>query len=249
MSIPKNHSLIEIVGNNPLLASVVDRFGISFSKWSLSVDEACKLENTNSDLLAEMLRIFSIGQHFPLTELNKLPLQDIIEYLIKTHIYYINRKLPRLEKFIDLLLDQYGMFDINLYLLKDYFSKYKKDMADHICIEECMLFPYVLKLLKAQNEPFNPAELYKILREDSISNFQNEHHHIEDELGEIRKKIHHYTLANNHKFQTVSLLHELRLFETDLLMHGRLEEEVLIPRARFIEGELKEVLLNKARQN
>lgn len=247
MTITKDKILLDIVKDNPLLASVVDRFGISYSKWTMSLEKACEIDDVNMDLLLEMLKAFGENNYFPKDELMKLPLQSIIEYLIKTHIYYINSRLPRIEQFIDLLVDHYGKFDVHLYLLKDYFQDYKRDMYAHICIEERDLFPYVLKLIKCSGLELKSLELYNLLDQNAITRFVNDHHHVEDELGEIRRRLNNYSEAHNHKVQITTLFYELRMFEIDLLTHGKVEEEILIPKAREIEAQLTSKLLHQAR--
>jgi regulator of cell morphogenesis and NO signaling len=247
MTITKDRIVLDIVQDNPLLASVVDRFGIAYSKWTLTLEEACEVDQVNITLLMEMLKAFSDNNHFPQEELSKLPLHSIIEYLIKTHVYYINSRLPRIEQLIDLLVDHYGKFDMHLYLLKDYFNDYKRDMLAHICIEERDLFPYVLKLIKSNTEQLNAVELFNLLEQNAITHFINEHNHVEDELVEIRRRLNNYSEAHNHKIQITTLFYELRLFEIDLLTHGKVEDSILLPRAREIEDQLKSKMLQKAK--
>ncbi|MFM2285118.1 MAG: hypothetical protein RLZZ543_615 [Bacteroidota bacterium] len=247
MTITKDRILLDIVKDNPLLASVVDRFGIAYSKWTLSLEKACEVDQVNAGLLLEMLKAFSENNYFPKEELKQLPLESLIEYLIKTHVYYINSRLPRIEQFIDLLIDHYGKFDMQLYLLKDYFQDYKRDMYAHICIEERDLFPYMLKLIRSANEELSTVQLYNLLEKNSITRFINEHHHVEDDLGEIRRRLNNYSEANNHKVQITTLFYELRIFEIDLLTHSKVEDEILIPKAQEIESQLKRTLLRKAR--
>jgi regulator of cell morphogenesis and NO signaling len=247
MTITKDRIVLDIVQDNPLLASVVDRFGIPYSKWTLSLEQACEVDEVNITLLMEMLKAFSDNDHFPKEELIKLPLHSIIEYLIKTHVYYINSRLPRIEQLIDLLVDHYGKFDMHLYLLKDYFNDYKRDMLAHICIEERDLFPYVLKLIKSNDEQLNAVELFNLLERNAITHFINEHSHVEDELVEIRRRLNNYSEAHNHKIQITTLFYELRLFEIDLLTHGKVEDDILLPRAREIEDQLKNKMLQKAK--
>jgi len=247
MTITKDRIVLDIVQDNPLLASVVDRFGIAYSKWTLTLEQACEVDQVNMSLLLEMLKAFSDNDHFPKEELDKLPLHSITEYLIKTHVYYINSRLPRIEQLIDLLVDHYGRFDMHLYLLKDYFNDYKRDMLAHICIEERDLFPYVLKLIKSADENLGTLELFNLLEQNAITRFVNEHHHVEDELVEIRRRLNNYSEAHNHKIQITTLFYELRLFEIDLLTHGKVEDEILLPRAREIEDSLKRNMLRRAR--
>lgn len=246
MTITKDRILLDIVKDNPLLASVVDRFGISYSKWTLSLEKACEMDQVDAGLLLEMLKAFSENNYFPKEELRQLPLESLIEYLIKTHVYYINSRLPRIEQFIDLLIDHYGKFDMQLYLLKDYFQDYKRDMYAHICIEERDLFPYVLKLIRSSEEDLTAVNLFNLLEKNAITHFINDHHHVVDDLGEIRRRLNNYSEANNHKVQITTLFYELRIFEIDLLTHAKVEDEILIPRAQEIESALKRKMMRKA---
>jgi regulator of cell morphogenesis and NO signaling len=246
-TINKDCIILSLVQGNPLLASVVDRFGIPYAQWTLTLEKASEHEDVNLPLLLEMLKVFSDSSYFPADGLRKLPLQSIIEYLIKTHIYYIKSRLPRIEQFIDLLIEHYGRFDMQVYLLKDYFEDYKHDMLAHICIEERQLFPYVLRLIRAKEEmPRLTVDLYNLLEMNSIDKFKAEHHDVENELGEIRRRLSNYSEANHHKVQISTLFYELRLFEIDLLTHGKVESEILIPRAEEIEDSLKRNLLRRA---
>lgn len=245
--ISKDQILLEIVQNNPLLASVIDRFGIPYNKWTLTLEKACQSGNVDAELLMEMLKVFQDHTSFPADALQKLPLQSIIEYLIKTHIYYINSRLPRIEQFIELLIEHYGKVDMQLYLLRDYFLDYKRDMLAHICIEERNLFPYILKLISADaNKDMSAFELFQLLEANAINKFINDHIHVEGELQEIRRRLLNYTHANQHKVQTQTLFYEMKLFEVDLLTHGKVEDEVLVPRAIMLENTIKKRLLSKA---
>jgi regulator of cell morphogenesis and NO signaling len=245
--ISKDQILLEIVQNNPLLASVIDRFGIPYAKWTLTLEQACHADKVDAELLVEMLRVFQENTFFPSDAMQKLPLNSIIEYLIKTHIYYINSRLPRIEQFIELLVEHYGKVDMQLFLLRDYFLDYKRDMLAHICIEERNLFPYILKLLAAvDNHELNNYQLFRLIEENAITKFINDHIHVEGELQEIRRRLLNYTNANKHKVQVQTLFYEMKLFEVDLLTHGKVEDEVLVPRARQLEDTIKRRMLSKA---
>lgn len=55
-----------------------------------------------------------------------------------------------------------------------------------------------------------------------------------------------YTQANKHKLQTQTLFYEMKLFEVDLLTHGKVEDEVLVPRALLLEDKIKKRLMSMA---
>lgn len=245
--ISKDQILLEIVQNNPLLASLIDRFGIPYPQWTLTLEKACEVTKVDSDLLLEMLKVFHDNATFPTKALHNLPLSSIIEYLIKTHVYYINSRLPRIEQFIELLVDTYGKTDMQLYLLRDYFLDYRRDMLAHICIEERNLFPYILKLINAsKDEDLSSYQLYLLLEDNAINRFISDHLHVEGELAEIRRRLINYTQANHHKVQVQTLFYEMKLFEVDLMTHGKVEDEVLVPRAKALEDIIRKRLLGMA---
>jgi regulator of cell morphogenesis and NO signaling len=105
-------------------------------------------------------KAFECEKFFPKEDLQSFPLRTIIEYLIKTHVYYINQKLPKLEKLLDALISNYGNSELMLFKLKDFFTEYKKNLMAHIQTEEVNLFPYILKLINGVDHVTFPHSLY-----------------------------------------------------------------------------------------
>jgi regulator of cell morphogenesis and NO signaling len=74
----------------------------------------------------------------------------IVEYLRKTHKYYLNDRIPHIETLVDrLIADNPGRNDI--VLVKKFFGSYHEEFYKHIMREEDNAFPYILKLEKAYN--------------------------------------------------------------------------------------------------
>lgn len=231
--------LIELIQNDANLASVVDRFGIGFEHYNLPFNEACKKSNVDSRFVMAIYKAFDNEQYFPVKELQDFPIRTLIEYLIKTHLYYLNSKLPKLEKLLDALITSYGNSELMLFKVKDFFTDYRKNLIHHIHGEERRLFPYILKLISAAENINTPYKLHTLLENDSLSKFTDDHDHVEHELNELGRRIRNFAQVNNHRVQVALILDELRQFETDLALHGRLEDEVLLPRALQLEDAVK----------
>lgn len=231
--------LIELIQTDQKLASVVDRFGIGFEYYKLPFEDACKQSGVDSRFVTAIYKAFDVEGYFPVQELQSFPVRSLIEYLIKTHLYYLTNKLPKLEKLIDALLANYGNSELMLFKLKDFFVEYRKNLIHHIQGEERALFPYILKLINAADKVNTPYRLHTLLENYSLSKFVEDHDHVDHELTELGRRIRNYAEVNNHRAQVLLILDELKQFETDLALHGRLEDEVLLPRALQLEDSVK----------
>ena len=63
-TINKDCIILGLVQDNPLLASVVDRFGIPYARWTLTLEKASEHQDVNLPLLLEMLKVFSDNSYF-----------------------------------------------------------------------------------------------------------------------------------------------------------------------------------------
>lgn len=231
--------LIELIRADVRLASVIDRFGIKFEHYNLPLSKACVKSNVDAHFVMVIYKAFECENYFPKEELQEFPLRTIIEYLIKTHVYYINQKLPKLEKLLDALIANYGNSELMLFKLKDFFVDYKRNLMAHIQKEEVYLFPHILKLINSVDHVTMPHSLYMVLEKYSLDKFASDHDHGDNELEELGRRLRNFSAINTHPAQVSLILEELRQFESDLAMHGRLEDEILLPRAKDLEDAAK----------
>jgi regulator of cell morphogenesis and NO signaling len=111
-------------------------------------------------------------------------------------------------------------------------------MIQHLDDEESVLFPYIKKLVEADdnNKISKPSGFG--MAAHPISMMEEEH----DEAGEVMAKIR--KLSNNFKLPedactTYRVLYEnLEAFEKDLHKHVHLENNILFPKALELEREL-----------
>ncbi|MBC7450588.1 MAG: hypothetical protein H7259_03775 [Cytophagales bacterium] len=162
----------------------------------------------------------------------------IIEYLKHAHYIYIKEKLPYLLRLIEDLEDT----DKLIHDLKLIFPYFVEDFIKHIYHEEDSLFHFTLKLNNACHVKFNAGEMHKMMRKYSISDLALHHSDDDDEMQGIRE------LTNNYSLEDISSTHlkvvyqELKAFEEDLLLHARIENEVLFPKALALEKRVADKL-------
>jgi regulator of cell morphogenesis and NO signaling len=199
------------------------------------------------DFIAALLRVFE-EKVFNSKEFDAFPIPLIVDYIQRTHIYYLEKKLPEIEQSIVLLSGHYESQHPILVALQNFFHHYIKDLSEHIQAEETTLLPYLSLLQEAGNNAAGFSRF--LLREEySIDRFISEHHDTEDELKDIRQTIRLYEPPTTNESLYRILLSQLQTFEQDLCVHAHIEEEVLIPKAQAMERSLHTQLLTLSPSN
>jgi len=196
----------------------------------------------HKEFIAALLRVFE-EKVFNARDFENYPIEIIVDYIERTHIYYFEKKLPEIEQSIGLLSDHYDSQHPILAALRNFFLRYVHDLSEHIHAEEQILLPYIKILQQAQGSPAHFSTFILARRDYSIDRFLNDHHDTEDELKDIRQTIRLYDPPQTNASLYRILLSQLQAFEQDLCVHAQIEEEVLIPKALAMEKELNAQLL------
>lgn len=181
------------------------------------------------EFMRALLGVFDSRQSFKAEDFNIFSLGVIVDYLTKTHDYYLDRKLLEIEQSIHLLVRAYPDTHPLLLLLNNFYTDYKRHLTNHIEQEEEELFPYILKLENLTDEEFMGPPII------SVQQFMEMHHNTEEDLEEVRKIILHYSPPADNQTMYRILLSQLEVFEKDLAIHALIEDEVLLPRALELE--------------
>jgi len=225
---PKGGAMPE---NSDFYPQVIQRY---VSEPSLSGDRM--------EFIASLLRVFE-EKIFSPADFESYPVDIIVDYIQRTHIFYFETKLPEIEQSIGLLSDHYESHHPILTALHSFFHRYVNDLSEHIGVEESILLPYIKILGDAGKTPADFSAFIVARRDYSIDRFLEEHHDTEDELKDIRQTIRLYDPPQTNESLYRILLSQLQAFEQDLFIHAHIEEEVLIPKALALEKELNALLL------
>ena len=202
----------------------------------------------NKEFIAALLRVFE-EKAFNAREFDGFAVPLIVDYIQRTHIYYLEKKLPEIEQSIVLLTGHYESQHPILLALQNFFLHYVQDLSEHIRAEETNLLPYI-GLLQDAAETANGFSRFVLARgEYSVDRFLTEHHDTEDELKDIRQTIRLYEPPATNESLYRILLSQLQTFEQDLSVHAHIEEEVLIPKAKALEKNLDTQLLTLSPSN
>ncbi|HWB91684.1 MAG TPA: hemerythrin domain-containing protein [Puia sp.] len=202
----------------------------------------------HKDFIDALLRVFE-EKVFNAREFDSFPIPLIVDYIQRTHIYYLEKKLPEIEQSIVLLSGQYESHHPILVALQNFFHQYVKDLSEHIHAEETTLLPYLGLLQEAHHSPAGFSRFLLSHSEYSVDRFLSEHHDTEDELKDIRQTIRLYEPPTTNESLYRILLSQLQTFEQDLRVHAHIEEEVLIPKAQAMEKALQNQLDSLIQRN
>jgi len=214
------------------LKQVLIRYHVSRRHELLySFEELTRL-GVDADFVFALLEVFQDTKAFERMAFDRFRLETIIDYIRKTHEYYLHRKLLEIEQSIHLLLRAYPEAHPLLMILSDFYSDYKQHLSNHIHVEETQLLPYILHLQRVED---GKASFQAYPGSYSLSRFLVHHQDTEKDLEEVRLAIQRYSPPPTNETPYRILLSQLEVLEKDLAVHALIEEEVLLPRALAIE--------------
>ncbi|HAN77684.1 MAG TPA: hypothetical protein DCQ31_07885 [Bacteroidales bacterium] len=241
MIVTASTKLSDLILRNHNLVPVINRFGIQLGFGDHNIETICQLHQVNIHFFLEIVNSFLDQNYFPQKNLQSFPARLIVEYLSKSHRYYLEVKIPKIEQLIEQLQWNADQKDTHISLLKKFFEQYKKEVTEHIEEEELTAYPYALLIEQALGTGGISANLRNKMENYSISVYADSHDDIEEKLLDLKHIIIKYlpppTTANSY----FEVLAELFKLENDLADHSLIEEKVLMPKVREMESKLKQL--------
>jgi regulator of cell morphogenesis and NO signaling len=245
----KNRRIGELVEENYVHAYVLFYFGIKFYEFSeLTLEQVCLQKGLRFEQVLKELESPSLLRETDLP-LTSYPIDLIIEYLKHAHFIFIKHKLPYMAGLVQSFNashDQYVGVERDL---KVVFPLFVEDFIHHIYEEEDTLFSYIRTLERAVKGNYNPTRLFYLLERSSLHKFAAEHEAHDDEVEGIRSITKDYKMSSDTPLHIKVLYNELKEFEKNLIVHARIENEILFPKAMSLENKVKKLYFEKTKFN
>ena len=100
MEFSKSDKMAFLIQANYHLLPVFHRFGFKLGVKNQTVEQLCAANNVNTDFFITIVNTFHNPKYFPEKELLSFSPLLIIDYLKKTHRFYIEYSLPRIEELL-----------------------------------------------------------------------------------------------------------------------------------------------------
>jgi regulator of cell morphogenesis and NO signaling len=236
MLIHSKMKLAEVIHLNYHLLQIISRFGINLGFGDKSIEHVCRDYFIDVDFFLEILNSYHNKDYFPQKHLQGFSVGLIVEYLRKSHEYYLHTKIPEIEQLLQRLSDSYPEETRETYQLIDkFFTGYKLELSDHIQREEHKVYPYVFSVENAYLARNPTVEIVSSIHNYSMDDFEEEHDNVEDKLYDLKNILIKYLPLPADPRLCQAVLFELFRLETDLNDHARIEDKVLVPKVKYME--------------
>jgi len=240
MNITEKQIIGELVAQDYRTAGVFKSHGIDFCcNGNRTIAEACAKHGLNSEQIIGELENALTQANSGNIDFQSWPPDLLVDYIEKKHHRYVESKIPEIKGYLAKISQVHGDNHPELPEIEKEFSASAGALAAHMKKEELILFPFVRKLVQAEQSAAQLAPPHFGTVENPIAMMHEEH----DAEGERFRKI--AELSNNYTppadacntYKVAFAL--LREFEEDLHLHIHLENNILFPKA--IEMENKRV--------
>lgn len=242
MLITKYTKLAEVIHRNYHLIPIISRFGIKFGFGDKSVEQICLQCNIQTDFFLEIVNAFNDEDYSPVKKLQKLPLSLTVNYLLQSHKYFNEVKLPYIENLINKLEWESVANKKNKSILDKFFFQYRKEVTEHTLQEENEVYPFIIDLEESYKSGNITKEFEKTLNIKSIKNYAETHNELNTTLLDLKNIIIKYLPPADNNEITEQILNEIFDLEKDMKDHTDIENTVVIPVAVKIENKLRKQL-------
>ena len=219
--------LADIISSNPSLVLILQRFRIELGFGEKSVAEICRANGLSEQFFLLICNVYTNDRYLPsMEELQGTDMSSLVPYLIASHSYYLDERIPHIERHLDRIAE--ACPQNHKEILQRFFHDYKTEVQNHFLYEEKTVFPYIEALRNGES-----GDGY------SINQFEENHSNIEDKLNDLTNIFIKYLPGNIMPKERVSVLFDIFQLSGDLNKHSLIEEKILIPYVETIERSRK----------
>ncbi len=230
----------ELVAENHIRASVLYYFGVKFYDYEAStLEEVCHRNGLKAENVTKALNLVNDASENTLNQLRNFPVELLIEYLKHAHYLFVKKRLPYISQLIDGLTEVNFRYKALANDLKAIFPMFVEDFVHHIYEEEDTVFTYISQLKNFEETGKKSSDVLYAMKRFSISDFALDHEVHEHEMDGFRQITNNYQYCDEADLHIKVLYSELKRFEEDLLIHAKIENDLLIPKAMQLEREVK----------
>ena len=215
--------LADLLDLNYTLLGVLSRVGLPFGFGDETVEEACRKHGVNVQTFLLICKVYTFDGYMPSSELLRgADLRNIMGYLRRSHSYYMDIAMNDLAGAVETMIRPCD--ERRKHVIRQFFTAYKEELAEHFRYEEETVFPYVESVLAhAAGEDF------------TIIQYEENHTNIEEKLDDLKNIIMKYLPAECDDRNIADILMKLYLLGMDLEKHTSIEDDILVPMVNRLE--------------
>jgi regulator of cell morphogenesis and NO signaling len=235
----KEETIGELAAKDLRKAEIFKKYGLDFCcGGKKTVKQACAAKGLDVTKIEQELQQadkYAGTRPLPYNEWN---LDFLIDYILNTHHYYVQKTLPDLKAYAAKVAKVHGDHHPELVQVHQLVEGIYNELTSHMAKEERILFPYIKVLVETKSSGIKLDSPAFGSVESPINMMEQEH----DAVGEMMESVHFlsngYSLPEDACASYSLLYRTLKEFEDDLHMHIHLENNILFPKAIALEKDL-----------
>lgn len=215
----------ELVEDNYRVLSIMSCFGIGLGFGERSIGEVCQANGVDTVTFLAVVNLMLDKGGADICDTSKVSPEALLDYLMRSHEYYIGFRLPGIRKALVEILDNP---DDNLSkAVIRYLDEYMAEMRRHTDREDKTLFPYVRSLMRGKRSG-----------RSRIDDLHKKHDRLQTRLAEFKRiLIKYYPTQSTYRLNSV--LFDVYNYEYDLEAHNSVEDRLLIPIVEDMERKIE----------
>jgi regulator of cell morphogenesis and NO signaling len=231
MTIDATKTVKEIAIEFPYATRVFEKLGIDYCcGGAKSLTDACTAAGITWNELQNLLDT-AAPKSSPQINWQTKSVTELVQYILDKHHVYTKEALLRIKNLLAKVCSVHGQNHPELHQLNKAFQSLSNELGPHMFKEEQILFPYILEL--EQGSQFAECPFGTV--SNPIRMMMYEHDNAGELLREMRQISGGYTTPADACVTYNTLYQALVEFEQDLHEHIHLENNILFPRAEFLE--------------
>jgi len=241
MNITETSIIGEVVASDYHTAAVLKNHKIDFCcNGNRTIADVCLEKGLDPIILIDQLEESTKINHASKQDFNSWSLDFLADYIVNQHHHYVEQKIQEIKPYLSKIVQVHGSQHPELLSVQQLFEETSDELTRHMKKEEFILFPFIRKMVRAQdNRETLASPIF-----DSVQNPIAMMHHEHDAEGERFRKIaaltQDYTPPNDACNTYKVTLAMLKEFEEDLHLHIHLENNILFPKSIELEEQLRD---------
>lgn len=234
MNIAKENTVASIVAENINAAHVFKKYGIDFCcGGGVSLEKACEKKNVDFSLLVKDLS--EIEAPKKAYNYDSWKPDFLVDHIENVHHTYVEENIPLILQYSNKVARVHGEHHPEVIKINQLFLAAAQELSAHLKKEELILFPYIKKLVQANEQGVKPPTPHFGTVNNPITMMHEEHEDVGDVFKEIAQLTNNYTPPEGACNTFKALYAKLEEFEQDLHQHIHLENNILFPKAIALE--------------
>ena len=216
--------LSDLVTAHPSLLAMLTRLGISLGFGDRSIADVCESSEVDAEFFLLICNVYTFNNYVPSTAtILGTDMRDLVPYLEKSHQYYVDKRLPHIERHLDAIAKKLDGRIGPVFL--SFFKEYKKEVEDHFAHEERDVFPHIRALMSGKRD-----NTY------SIGEFIHTHSDIEGKLDDLLNIVFKYLPPQVDDDNVLDVVYDILRLSEDLKKHTFIEEKIMVPLVKHLEN-------------